>query len=105
MTALRRLLPIVGPSAGVAALAVGLFLIAPYALLVMAPALALGWLVALGLFSGDQAIAWVRRVARRLRRRTRPQAARLPQWTERPVPRGGRLLAAALASRPPPVAA
>lgn len=77
--------------------------IAPYALMMMAPALALAWLVALGRFTGETAVAWVRRVAARLRSR-RPRAASAPRRRTPLVgPRPGLLMAAALASRPPPV--
>lgn len=89
-------------SAAVVLTGLALFSVAPYALLVMAPALALVWLVALGRFTGETAVAWVRRVAARLRRR-RPQVA-APARHAAPVigPRPGLLMAAALASRPPP---
>lgn len=97
---MRRLLPILGPTAATFAVAVALFLVAPYALLVMAPALALAWLVAVGAFTGERAISWVRRALRRAVRPARSLAA--PRCTSPAVSRGGLLLAASLASRPPP---
>lgn len=100
---MRRLLPILGPTAATFAVAVALFLIAPYALLVMAPALALAWLVAVGAFTGERAISWVRRA---LRRTVRPvRSIQGVRRASRPVSRGGLLLAASLASRPPPAVA
>lgn len=97
---MRRPLPILGPTAATVAVAVALFLIAPYALLVMAPALALAWLVAVGAFTGERAISWVRRA---LRRAVRPaRSLSRPTRPRRAASRGGLLLAASLASRPPP---
>lgn len=100
---MRRLLPILGPTAATFTVAVALFLIAPYALLVMAPALALAWLVAVGAFTGERAISWVRRALRRAVRPVRALSAvrRAPRLASR----GGLLLAASLASRPPPAVA
>lgn len=98
---MRRLFPILGPTAATGLAALALFLIAPYALLVMAPALALAWLVAMGMFTGERAIAWARRALRRAPLRP----ARQLRSTRRPAPqasRGSALLARSLASRPPP---
>lgn len=103
--AVRRPPPNFWPTIGVVAVAAGLFLITPYALLMMAPALALAWLVAVGLFTGEHAASWVRRAVRRFHRPMRPGLARRPMRAPRELPRGGRLLATALASRPPPVIA
>lgn len=100
---MRRLPSILGPTAATFAVAVALFLIAPYALLVMAPALALAWLVAVGAFTGERAISWVRRALRRTVRPARSIAT--ASSTPRLVSRGGLLLAASLASRPPPAVA
>ncbi|MBJ7470096.1 MAG: hypothetical protein JHD16_02295 [Solirubrobacteraceae bacterium] len=100
---MRRLLPTLGPSVGAAAVAGGLFLITPYALMVMAPALALAWVVAMGLFTGERAAEWVRRAVRRLRpRRAQATATAAPRRPRTNALRGGLLMAAALASRPPP---
>jgi hypothetical protein len=99
---LRRLSPHYAITTAVVLIGLVLFAIAPYALLVMAPALALAWLVAIGALTGEEAVRWVRRVAARLRPR-RPSALRPARRApaRRPL-RGGLLIAAALASRPPP---
>lgn len=102
---MRRLSPHTAVTLAVLLIGAILFAIAPYALLVMAPALALGWLVAIGAFTGEEAVAWVRRVVARIRSR-RPQiAAPARRAARRTQPRGGLLMAAALASRPPPASA
>lgn len=100
----RRLVPILAPTAGTLAVAAALFAVSPYAFLVMAPALALAWLVAVGLFTGERAIRWTRRALRP----ARPRAARTVGAARSVRPktsRGGLLLAASLASRPPPTRA
>lgn len=99
---MRRLASHYAITAAVVLIGLALFAIAPSALLVMIPALSLAWLVAVGLFTGEQAVRWVRHAVARLRaRRPRPLAA--PRRPARHVPpRGGLLMAAALASRPPP---
>jgi hypothetical protein len=57
-----------------------------------------------GMYPGDEAL--VRAVARRTRARWRPSVAARPPRRRRPgalLPRGGRLVGAALAGRAPPV--
>ncbi|MEH3055161.1 MAG: hypothetical protein PGN13_14375 [Patulibacter minatonensis] len=85
------------------AVAAALLTLSPYALLVMLPALVIAWIVLIGAFTGERAIAYVRRVAARLlaARPTRTPRAVLRRPPRRTA-RGGLLLARALASRPPP---
>lgn len=95
--------PRVWITAALVAVATGLLAIAPYALLVMLPALLLAWLVALGWFTGERAIELIRRVARR--RVARRESAAPLALRAHPSPasiRGGLLLGCSLASRPPP---
>lgn len=90
-------------TAAIVAVATGLLAIAPYALLVMLPALLLAWVVALGWFTGERAIELVRRVARLLRRRHTGSSLPAPRTDRAAVGiRGGLLLGCSLASRPPP---
>lgn len=89
---------------GTVAFAAGLFDLSAYALLVMLPAVVLAWVVLIGWFTGERAIGFVRRIARRLRERRRvPGTGAIARpRTPAPAARGGLLLARRLASRPPP---
>jgi xanthosine utilization system XapX-like protein len=93
------------PASTLAFLAAGASLraISPYALMVMLPALILAWVVLIGWFTGERAIALVRRVVRR--KPTRRPATQRPGSVGRARSvhaSGGLLLACSLASRPPP---
>ncbi len=63
-----------------------LLALSPHALMVLLPALVLAWMVTIGWFTGERAIALVRRAMRRLRRgappalRARCGARALPPW-------------------------
>jgi hypothetical protein len=89
-------------TAALVALATGLLAISPQALLVMLPALLLAWVVLLGWFTGERAIALVRRTLRRQPARSRPRTREPLRRPPRSIVRGGLLLACSLASRPPP---
>jgi hypothetical protein len=80
--------------------AVGLVLVAPVFMLAMAPAIALFAMVAGRVMPGEELIARLR--ARRVGIR-RPRAIRMQRPYDALVPRrAGRLIASALAMRPPP---
>ncbi|MBO9534155.1 MAG: hypothetical protein J7513_14385 [Solirubrobacteraceae bacterium] len=79
-----------------------LLALSPHALMVLLPALVLAWMVTIGWFTGERAIALVRRVMRRLRPRRPSTLPGLVRQARRAAVVAGRLLAGTLASRPPP---
>jgi hypothetical protein len=76
-------------------------------LVYLLPVLLLALVLALRRYPGEQALVAIASRARR-RSRTRPASRAAPRCSGRPratVPRGGLLIAAALAVRPPPSSA
>ncbi|MBJ7470519.1 MAG: hypothetical protein JHD16_04425 [Solirubrobacteraceae bacterium] len=83
---------------------VGLAVASPLGAAMLSPAIALAAAVWFGFFTGERSIAWVRRVATRLRRARRPVLhTRAPRTSTRAFPAGASR-AFALAMRPPPAA-
>jgi hypothetical protein len=90
---------------GAVIVVVGLIAGAGEGVLMLAPALLLAAVLGTGRYVGEDAIARVRRAAPP-RRRVARAAALVPashRVTRRITPRGGLLLAASLATRPPPL--